>query len=103
MRTTAAAALTRPLLLPQVFISGSESLNRAVHEDIVAIEMLPKDAWTSPSSVLLEFDEKNDNDVDDEVCQGQGRVLMGIIIWTCMFDPDRDLKVIGSLLEYLLE
>ena len=29
----------------QVLIRGLKNLNRAVHEDVVAVEILPKDQW----------------------------------------------------------
>ena len=35
-----------------MFLQGAMNLNRAVHEDIVAVEILPKDQWTRPSSVV---------------------------------------------------
>ena len=46
------------------------NLNRAVHEDIVAVEILPKSQWTCPSSVvtttLTENDKEDDDDDDDD-------------------------------------
>ena len=43
-------------------------MNRAVHDDIVAIEMLPESQWTCPSSMVLEdVDEKPDEDTTNEV------------------------------------
>lgn len=36
-----------------------------MHEDIVAVELLPKDAWVSPSSVVL-LDEEGQNEDDGE-------------------------------------
>lgn len=44
----------------QVFIRSREHLNRAVHQDIVAIELLPRAQWSAPSSLVLE-DEKTDD------------------------------------------
>uniref|UniRef100_A0A8C4T523 Protein DIS3 homolog n=1 Tax=Erpetoichthys calabaricus TaxID=27687 RepID=A0A8C4T523_ERPCA len=38
----------------EILIQGLKNLNRAVHEDIVAIELFPKDKWMAPSSVVLE-------------------------------------------------
>ena len=43
-----------------MFIQGRENLNRAVHEDIVAVEILPNDKWVCPSSVVT-----NDTTVDE--------------------------------------
>ena len=55
------------LLVLQIFIQGHENLNRAVQQDVVAIEMLPETHWTCPSSLILEDDEeKADEDIADE-------------------------------------
>ena len=39
---------------PQIFIQGYKNLNRAVHDDIVAIEILPESEWATPTSLILE-------------------------------------------------
>lgn len=42
-------------------------MNRAVHDDIVAIEMLKEEDWTCPSSVILvHTEEKDDTDEEEE-------------------------------------
>lgn len=52
----------------QVFIQGRENLNRAVHEDVVAIEILPEAEWTCPSSLIIEdVEEKPDDEAGPEV------------------------------------
>ena len=54
--------------LLQIFIQGHEHLNRAVQGDVVAIEMLPKEQWTGPSSlILVDEEEKNSDDIKHEV------------------------------------
>lgn len=54
----------------QIFLQGLVNLNRAVHEDIVAVEILPKKQWTCPSSVvtttLLTGDDDDASDDDDD-------------------------------------
>ena len=55
----------------QVFIQGLVNLNRAVHEDIVAVEIFPKNQWTCPSSVVTttsptETVDDDDNEDDDD-------------------------------------
>ncbi|KAM6446176.1 exosome complex exonuclease RRP44 [Liasis olivaceus] len=51
----------------EVIIQGLRHLNRAVHEDIVAVQLLSKDAWAAPSSVVLLDDEtKNEEEEDIE-------------------------------------
>ena len=55
--------------LSQVFIQGLVNLNRAVHEDIVAVEILPKSQWTCPSSVITTAsltEDVDDGDDDDD-------------------------------------
>lgn len=52
----------------KVFIQGRANLNRAVHDDIVAIEILPELEWTCPSSLVIEdVEEKPDEDADKDV------------------------------------
>ena len=51
--------------MPQVFIQGLHNLNRAVHDDVVAVELLAESEWTVPTSLVLE--EKEDEDVGDFV------------------------------------
>lgn len=46
-----------------IFIQGHMNLNRAIHSDIVAVEMLPEDEWSCPSSLVLEEKEEK---VDEE-------------------------------------
>uniref|UniRef100_A0ACB8FIZ4 Exosome catalytic subunit dis3 n=1 Tax=Sphaerodactylus townsendi TaxID=933632 RepID=A0ACB8FIZ4_9SAUR len=46
----------------EIIIQGLRNLNRAVHEDVVAVELLPKDAWAAPSSVVLHDDANQDED-----------------------------------------
>uniref|UniRef100_A0A8C6Y5L9 Protein DIS3 homolog n=1 Tax=Naja naja TaxID=35670 RepID=A0A8C6Y5L9_NAJNA len=50
----------------EVIIQGLKHLNRAVHEDIVAVELLSKDAWAAPSSVVLLDDETKNEEEDIE-------------------------------------
>ncbi|XP_043927988.1 exosome complex exonuclease RRP44 [Protopterus annectens] len=49
----------------EVLVQGLINLNRAVHEDIVAVQLLPKDQWVAPSSVVLQ-DEGPAEDEDEE-------------------------------------
>ena len=54
------------ICLSQVFIQGLVNLNRAVHEDVVAVEILPKGQWTCPSSVVTTTLTENKDDDDDD-------------------------------------
>lgn len=51
-----------------IFVQGRAHLNRAVDGDIVAVEMLPDDKWSSPSEIVLEDEESTDagDDAEDE-------------------------------------
>ncbi|ESN99274.1 hypothetical protein HELRODRAFT_189048 [Helobdella robusta] len=54
----------------QVFIQGRLNLNRAVHEDVVVVRMLPQSQWSHPSSLIVDDegekpDEEDDDDDDD--------------------------------------
>ncbi|XP_069746671.1 exosome complex exonuclease RRP44 [Narcine bancroftii] len=49
----------------QILIQGLKNLNRAIHEDIVAVELLPKEMWIAPSAVILQ-DEGQVEDGEEE-------------------------------------
>ncbi|ODV63917.1 exosome catalytic subunit DIS3 [Ascoidea rubescens DSM 1968] len=53
--------LSKPLL-----ILGRESLNRAFNGDQVVVELLPKEKWKKPSSLIMEDDVVNANDNADD-------------------------------------
>ncbi|XP_054885769.1 exosome complex exonuclease RRP44 [Poeciliopsis prolifica] len=59
----------------EVLIQGLQNLNRAVHQDMVAVQLLPKNQWVAPSSVVLQDDgaAKDDNVDEDE----EEKVLTG--------------------------
>lgn len=52
----------------QVLIQGLQNLNRAVHQDVVAVQLLPREQWLAPSSVVLQDvgTAKDDNAEEDE-------------------------------------
>ncbi|XP_011864697.1 PREDICTED: exosome complex exonuclease RRP44 [Vollenhovia emeryi] len=45
-----------------IFVQGRSHLNRAVDGDIVAIEILPDDQWSSPSEIVLQDEQGADAD-----------------------------------------
>ena len=60
-----------------VFIRGLLSLNRAIHSDIVAVELLPEGEWSAPSGVVTRIaesacDEEEEEEEEEEVgaCNG---------------------------------
>ncbi|XP_053471180.1 exosome complex exonuclease RRP44 isoform X2 [Ictalurus furcatus] len=50
----------------EVLLQGLQNLNRAVHQDVVAVELFPKERWVAPSSVVLQDDQQNDEDTEEE-------------------------------------
>ncbi|XP_049591457.1 exosome complex exonuclease RRP44 [Syngnathus scovelli] len=38
----------------EVLIQGLQNLNRAVHLDVVAVQLLPRSQWVAPSSIMLQ-------------------------------------------------
>ena len=54
------------LLFQQIILQGLKNLNRAIHEDIVAVELLPKNQWVAPSSVVLLDEGQNEDDMEKE-------------------------------------
>ncbi|CAG0883873.1 unnamed protein product [Darwinula stevensoni] len=52
-----------------VLIQGLSHLNRAVHDDIVAVELLPQNQWSAPSGIVLEekVDDQGDAVEENEV------------------------------------
>lgn len=58
----------------QVLIQGLQNLNRAVHQDVVAVQLLPRNQWVAPSSIVLQDegtakdDEAEDEEEEKSVC-----------------------------------
>ncbi|NXK60227.1 RRP44 exonuclease, partial [Sylvietta virens] len=50
----------------EIIVQGLKHLNRAIHEDVVAVELLAKDEWVAPSSVVLQDDGQNEEDIENE-------------------------------------
>lgn len=56
-----------PSLDKWVLVQGLENMNRAIHDDIVAVELLPESSWTSPCGIM-----KENNDIEDTNEEGEG-------------------------------
>uniref|UniRef100_A0A8D3CSK8 Protein DIS3 homolog n=1 Tax=Scophthalmus maximus TaxID=52904 RepID=A0A8D3CSK8_SCOMX len=51
----------------EVLLQGLQNLNRAVHQDVVAVQLLPRSQWVAPSSVVLQDEgAAKDDDVEEE-------------------------------------
>nr|XP_046257452.1 exosome complex exonuclease RRP44 [Scatophagus argus] len=51
----------------EILIQGLQNLNRAVYQDVVAVQLLPRDQWVAPSSVVLQDEGKaKDDDAEEE-------------------------------------
>ena len=48
-------------------MQGRRNLNRAVCDDVVAVEILPREEWSCPSSMLVEDEEERPG--DNNVCE----------------------------------
>ncbi|CAF0768663.1 unnamed protein product [Rotaria sordida] len=61
----------------QLFVQGYRNLNRAVHDDIVAVEVLPEQEWAIPFSLVI--DDKDDDQGDLVIEQEEtGLVVQGV-------------------------
>ncbi|KAM4701510.1 exosome complex exonuclease RRP44 [Discoglossus pictus] len=47
----------------EIILQGLRNINRAMHEDIVAVKLLDKENWVAPSSVVLQ-DEGESDDIE---------------------------------------
>ena len=57
-----------PSMEKWVFVRGLQNLNRAVHEDIVAVDLLPESEWACPSGLVMkdvEEEAEKDGDADN--------------------------------------
>ncbi|XP_065110917.1 exosome complex exonuclease RRP44 [Paramisgurnus dabryanus] len=52
--------------ITEVLLQGLQNLNRAVHQDVVAVELFPKERWAAPLSVVLQDDGPNDEDAEED-------------------------------------
>uniref|UniRef100_A0A8C5GMY8 Exosome complex exonuclease RRP44 n=1 Tax=Gouania willdenowi TaxID=441366 RepID=A0A8C5GMY8_GOUWI len=52
----------------EVILQGLQHLNRAVHQDVVAVQLLPREQWVAPSSVVMQDEGagKDDGVEEDE-------------------------------------
>ncbi|KAJ0066857.1 hypothetical protein NL108_004835, partial [Boleophthalmus pectinirostris] len=50
----------------EVLIQGLTNLNRAVHQDVVAVQLLPRDKWVAPSSIVLQDEGMAKDDAGEE-------------------------------------
>ncbi|XP_056626124.1 exosome complex exonuclease RRP44 isoform X1 [Triplophysa dalaica] len=55
----------------EVLLQGLQNINRAVHLDVVAVELFPKDCWVAPLSVVLQDDGPNDEDAEEDEAQNK--------------------------------
>ncbi|KAL2087626.1 hypothetical protein ACEWY4_016454 [Coilia grayii] len=50
----------------EILLQGLQQLNRAVHQDVVAVELLPRKDWVAPSAVVLQDDGPKAEDDEQE-------------------------------------
>ncbi|KAG7315918.1 hypothetical protein KOW79_020784 [Hemibagrus wyckioides] len=76
----------------EVLLQGLQNLNRAVHQDVVAVELFPKERWVAPSSVVLQDDQQNDEDTEEEEAE---KKLKSPVLDTTMLKPTG--RVVGII------
>ncbi|KAK3530497.1 hypothetical protein QTP86_027777 [Hemibagrus guttatus] len=76
----------------EVLLQGLQNLNRAVHQDVVAVELFPKEQWVAPSSVVLQDDQQNDEDAEEEEAE---KKLKSPVLDTTMLKPTG--RVVGII------
>ena len=43
-----------------VLIQGRLNLNRALHDDLVAVELFPEEEWSAPSTVVIDQEKEEE-------------------------------------------
>ncbi|XP_076065936.1 exosome complex exonuclease RRP44-like protein Dis3 [Oratosquilla oratoria] len=51
-----------------VLIQGRNNLNRSLHDDVVAVEIFPKEQWSAPSTVVID-QEKEEEEKDENAAE----------------------------------
>nr|XP_002132066.1 exosome complex exonuclease RRP44 [Ciona intestinalis] len=64
----------------EILIQGRLNLNRAVHEDVVAVEMLPEDQWSNPSGVILDVTVQPGAEITDSEKKKSSGVPTGKVV-----------------------
>ena len=86
-----------------VFVQGLQNLNRAVHEDIVAIELLPESEWSCPSGVVMKDaedeavkeEEGNNKECGKEVGMDISEGIVQRVVDTSLLEPTG--RVVGII------
>ena len=85
-----------------VFVQGLQNLNRAVHEDIVTVELLPESEWSCPSGLVMkdvEDEPDKDDDNGDETKENVEREEMDVsvkkVIASSLLEPTG--RVVGII------
>ncbi|XP_077350506.1 exosome complex exonuclease RRP44 [Festucalex cinctus] len=78
----------------EVLIQGLQNLNRAVHQDVVAVQLLPRSRWAAPSSVMLQDVGSAKDDIAEEEEEEEEDTL-----GSCKGDVDRKPtgKIVGII------
>ncbi|XP_061645003.1 exosome complex exonuclease RRP44 [Phyllopteryx taeniolatus] len=63
----------------EVLIQGLQNLNRAVHQDVVAVQLLPRSQWVAPSSVMLQDVGSAKDDTTEEEEEDALRSSAGVV------------------------
>ncbi len=81
-----------PSMEPWVLVQGLEGLNRAVQEDVVAVELLPEAQWRCPLGIVTK-----DADKESEEDEGEGKVEgeKGVVVDKAALKPTG--RVVGVI------
>ena len=61
-----------------VLIQGRPNLNRALHDDVVAVKLLPKEQWAAPSNVIIDQEKEQEDKVDDGESEDKEKELLSM-------------------------
>lgn len=50
------------MMFLKIFVQGIMNINRAINEDIVCVEILPKESWTAPSSIVVDEEDADESE-----------------------------------------
>ncbi|TRY82537.1 hypothetical protein DNTS_005849 [Danionella cerebrum] len=78
--------------IKEVLLQGLQNLNRAVHQDVVAVELFPKERWVAPSSVVMQDDNPNDEDVAEDEHEDK---MKSVVLESSVLKPTG--KVVGII------
>ena len=84
-----------PSMEKWVFVQGLQNLNRAVHEDTVAVELFPESEWSCPSGLVMRDAKDQDNQAEDKESESGGGETTRKAVDPSLLEPTG--KVVGII------